>query len=335
MDVIPDLVGDHPYKTPRHQKWRGVFYILSVKQGVQMRYLIFSLMLAAAAHAITCTEGLMLYNKTIYSFFFNEDGAILDSTYISSLDGIFQSEKFVREEDRILVVYSSNEEGSLQSDTNLYFYLINDINSPADSSIAFSKSVIGDTTFIDAITDEPDGVDDPHISRQKIKLFKNGLINDSFEEEPGDTTEDYLELTLKNDTLFRLSLQSVDGAPMDTVNYHFYVADKDDDHLCHDFYRVNFCFGEDGCLGPNNTVVHNGDILQSYEHTIKETASGFVIEVFRSGIWMYQFFMRYTDGHTTSIVKRPAARLKQPSRDYHFDTKGRKQFKAIPYRVQF
>ena len=282
-----------------------------------MRYFIFSLMLAAAAHAITCTEGLMLYYKTIYSFFFNEDGAILDSTYISSLDGIFQSEKFVREDDRILVVYSSNEEGSLQSDTNLYFYLINDINSPADSSIAFSKSVIGDTTFIDAITDEPDGVDDPHISRQKIKLFKNGLIKDSFEEEPGDTTEDYLELTLKNDTLFRLSLQSVDGAPMDTVNYHFYVADKDDDHLCHDFYRVNF------------------DILQSYEHTIKETASGFVIEVFDSGIWMYQFFMRYTDGHTTSIANRPAPRMKQPSRDYYFDTKGRKQFKAIPYRVQF
>ena len=211
--------------------------------------------------------------------------------------------------------------------------MINDINSPADSSIAFSKSVIGDTTFIDAITDEPDGVDDPHISRQKIKLFKNGLINDSFEEEPGDTTEDYLELTLKNDTLFRLSLQSVDGAPMDTVNYHFYVADKDDDHLCHDFYRVDHCNG--GCSDDKGNVIHNGDILQSYEHTIKETASGFVIEVFRSGIWMYQYFMRYTDGHTESIAKRPAARMKQPSRDYYFDTKGRKQFKAIPYRVQF
>ena len=298
-----------------------------------MRYLIFSLMLAAAAHAITCTEGLMLYYKTRYSFFFNEDGAILDSTYISSLDGIFQSEKFVREEDRILKIYRSNEEGTFKSDTSIYFYLINDINSPADSSIAFSKSVIGDTTFIDAITDAPDGVDDPHISREKIKLFKNGLINDSFEEEPGGSTEDYLELTLKNDTLFRLSLQSVDGAPMDTVNYHFYVADKDDDHLCHDFYRVDYCNG--GCSDDKGNVIHNGDILQSYEHTIKETASGFVIEVFRSDIWMYQYFMRYTDGHTESIAKRPAARMKQPSRDYYFDTKGRKQFKAIPYRVQF
>lgn len=298
-----------------------------------MRYLIFSLMLAAAAHAITCTEGLMLYYKTRYSFFFNEDGAILDSTYISSLDGIFQSEKFVREDDRILKIYSSNEEGTFKSDTSIYFYLINDINSPADSSIAFSKSVIGDTTFIDAITDAPDGVDDPHISREKIKLFKNGLITDSFEEEPGDTTEDYLELTLKNDTLFRLSLQSVDGAPMDTVKYHFYVADKDDAHLCHDFYRVDYCNG--GCSDDKGNVIHNGDILQSYEHTIKETASGFVIEVFRSDIWMYQYFMRYTDGHTESIAKRPAARMKQPSRDYYFDTKGRKQFKAIPYRVQF
>ena len=298
-----------------------------------MRYLIFSLMLAAAAHAITCTEGLMLYYKTKYSFFFNEDRAILDSTYISSLDGIFQSEKFIREDDRILKIYRSNEEGTFKSDTSIYFYLINDINSPADSSIAFSKSVIGDTTFIDAITDGPDGVDDPHISREKIKLFKNGLINDSFEEEPGGSTEDYLELTLKNDTLFRLSLQSVDGAPMDTVNYHFYVADKDDDHLCHDFYRVDYCNG--GCSDDKGNVIHNGDILQSYEHTIKETASGFVIEVFRSDIWMYQYFMSYTDGLTTSIAKRPAARMKQPSRDYYFDTKGRKQFKAIPYRVQF
>ena len=120
---------------------------------------------------------------------------------------------------------------------------------------------------------------------------------------------------------------------MDTVNYHFYVADKDDDHLCHDFYRVDHCNG--GCSDDKGNVIHNGDILQSYEHTIKETASGFVIEVFRSGIWMYQFFMRYTDGHTTSIANRPAARMKQPSRDYYFDTKGRKQFKAIPYRVQF
>ena len=257
-----------------------------------MRYLIFSLMLAAAAHAITCTEGLMLYYKTRYSFFFNEDGAILDSIYISSLDGIFQSEKFVREDDRILKIYSSNEEGTFKSDTSIYFYLINDINSPADSSIAFSKSVIGDTTFIDAITDAPDGVDDPHISREKIKLFKNGLITDSFEEEPGDTTEDYLKLTLKNDTLFRLSLQSVDGAPMDTVKYHFYVADKDDAHLCHDFYRVDYCNG--GCSDDKGNVIHNGDILQSYEHTIKETASGFVIEVFRSDIWMYQYFM-HTD----------------------------------------
>ena len=45
--------------------------------------------------------------------------------------------------------------------------------------------------------------------------------------------------------------------------------------------------------------------------------------------------MPYTDGHTTSIAKHPAARIKQPSRDYYFDTKGRKVHKALPYRVQF
>ena len=187
--------------------------------------------------------------------------------------------------------------------------------------------------FIEAITDEPDDEDDPRISRQKIKLFKNGLINDSFEEGLGGTFEDHFELFLKNDTLFKLSLQSEDGAPMDTANYHFYVADKDDDHLCHEFYRVDHCYG--GCTDDNGNAIHNGDILQSYEHTIKETASGFVIEEFRSGIWMYQFFMRYTDGHTTSIAKRTAARLKQSSRNYYFDTKGRKIYKALPYRVQF
>lgn len=261
-----------------------------------MRFFIFSLMLAAAAHAITCTEGLKLYYKNMYSLFFNEDGAILDSSYISNLDGIFESRKLVHEEDRILTIVNSNEEGTLQSDTSLFFYLINDINSPADSSIAYSKSVIGDTTFIDAITDEPDDEDDPRISRQKIKLFKNGLINDSFEEGPGGTYED---------------------------------------HLCHEFYRVDHCFGESGCTDGNGNTIHNGDILQSYDHTIKETASGFVIEEFRSGKWTYQYFMRYTDGHTTSIAKRPAARMKLPSRNYFFDTKGRKGQKAIPYRVQF
>ena len=182
-----------------------------------MKFFIFSLMLAAAAHAITCTEGLLMYYKNVYSLFFEIDGAILDSTYISRDNGIFESMKLIREENRILYITNSNEEGPLQSDTSLYFYLINDISSPADSSIAYKKSVIGDTTFIEAITDEPDDEDDPRISKQNIKLFKNGLINDSFEEGPGGTYEDHFELTLKNDTLFRLSLGSEDGAPMDTA----------------------------------------------------------------------------------------------------------------------
>ena len=297
-----------------------------------MKFFIFSLMLAAAAHAITCTEGLLMYYKNVYSLFFEIDGAILDSTYISRDNGIFESMKLIREENRILYITNSNEEGPLQSDTNLYFYLINDISSPADSSIAYKKSVIGDTTFIDAITDEPDDEDDPLISKQKIKLFKNGLITDSFEEGRGGSYEDHIELFLKNDTLFRLSFGSEDGAPMDTADYRFFVADKDNDHFCHEFYRAQDCYGS--CTDGKGNVINDGDIVQSYNHTIKETDSGFIIEELR-GTWMYQYFMVYTDGHTTSIAKRPAARMKLPGRNYYFDTKGRKQFKAIPYRVQF
>ena len=299
-----------------------------------MRFFIFSLMLAAAAHAITCTEGLLMYYKNVYSLFFEVDDAILDSTYKSRDNDIFESIKLVREENRIIEISQSNEDGALQSDTSVFFYLINDISSPADSSIAYKKSVIGDTTFIEAITDEPDDEDDSRISKQNIKLFKNGLINDSFEEGPGGTYEDHFELTLKNDTLFRLSLGSEDGAPMDTANYHFYVADKENDHLCHEFYRVDYCYG--GCTDSEGNEVHNGDIAKSYDHTIKETDSGFIIEKIGSSVWKYQYFMVYTDGRaSTSIAKRPAARMKQPSRDYYFDTKGRKQFKTIPYRVQF
>ena len=86
-----------------------------------MKFFIFSLMLVAAAHAITCTEGLLMYYKNVYSLFFEVDGAILDSIYKSRDNGIFESMKLIREENRILYITNSNEEGPLQSDTNLYF----------------------------------------------------------------------------------------------------------------------------------------------------------------------------------------------------------------------
>jgi len=294
-----------------------------------MRYLIFSLMLAAAAHAITCTEGHLMYDKDFYSLFINKDDAYLDSS--TNFTDVLISKKLIREEDRILVI--KNKEG--KSDTSLYSYLINDINSPVDSSVAYKKSVVGDTTLIEAIVDEPNQGTDLRISKYKIKLFKNGLIADAFRETQENTYEDHFEHILKNDTLFVLELLSVDGAPKDTMEYTLYVADKDDDHLCHEFYRVNFCFGEDGCLGPNDTVVHNGDMVENTGFTLKETETGFVLEG-DGGIAIYQDFMVYTDDYVpASIAKRPAARIKQPNRDYYFDTKGRKQFKAIPYRVQF
>ena len=75
-----------------------------------MKFFIFSLMLTAAAHAITCTEGLLMYYKNIYSLFFEVDGAILDSTYKSRDNGIFESIKLVREENRIIEISLSNED---------------------------------------------------------------------------------------------------------------------------------------------------------------------------------------------------------------------------------
>ena len=295
-----------------------------------MRFFIFSLMLAAAAHAITCTEGLLMYDKDFYSLFINKDDAYLDSS--TNFTDVLISKKLIREEDRILVI--KTKEG--KSDTSLYSYLINDINSPADSSVAYKKSVVGDTTLIEAIVDEPNQGTDLRISKYKIKLFKNGLIADAFRETQENTYEDHFEHILKNDTLFVLDLLSVDGAPKDTMEYTLYVADKDDKHVCHEFYRIDYCPSESGCTTGDGKVYHDGDIVQSTDKTIKETESGFAVEGISFLAWIYQYFMSYTDDYVpASIAKRPAARIKQPSRDYYFDTKGRKQFKAIPYRVQF
>ena len=298
-----------------------------------MRFFIFSLMLAAAAHAITCTEGLLMYYSAMYSRFLSDNGAILDSTIETSLDGFSASEKFVREDDRILKIYRSNEEGTFKSDTSIYLYLVNDINSPADSSLAYKKSVIGDTTLVEAVINEHGSDAKPHMS---IKTFKNGFIIDTFEDGQEFSYKEHLEFTLKNDTLFNLALLSEDGAPMDTSDYSFYVADKDDKHVCHEFYRIDYCPSESGCTTGDGKVYHDGDIVQSTDKTIKETESGFAVEGISFLAWIYQYFMSYTDDYVpASIAKRPAARMKQPSRDYYFDTKGRKQFKAIPYRVQF
>lgn len=287
-----------------------------------MRFFIFSLMLAAAAYAITCTEGYFLFTKDNGSFYLNEDDAIIDKYFADFIDSDDSSSyKFIREQGRVVIEREMTDRGVLTSDTNV-FYLINDINSPAaDNSIAYNKSLLGDTTLIDAIFREPgDDENEASVTEVHLKIFKNGLIGDYHELSPKDD-QHRSEAYLKNDTLFNFSITSSN----DTVGYSFVVNDNDDKHVCHEFYKMK----EDA--SSSNMEIRE---LTDRYYRVKENETGFVIEKVRE-YRIDQYFLVYTDGHTTSIANRPAKRLKAPSRNYYFDTKGRKLFKANPYRVQF
>ena len=260
-------------------------------------------MLAAAAHAITCTEGLLMYYKEFYGLYLGGTEAILDSSsWVYSDDGEFRSEKIIRENDVLKTIVKSNPDGKIQVDTNVVIHLVSDFTTLSDSSIAYRKT-LGDTLFIEGLLYEPGS----STSRFTSKTFMDGIILDDIEtyQKEGETFsyKTHIEVILKNDTLSRLILSSEDGDSMDTSKYELYVASPNDNHTCQ-------------------------------EYTITETTNGFVIEEIRHN-GTNQYFMLYTDGYTTAIAKRPATRMKLPSRNYYFDAKGRKQFKAIPYRVQF
>ncbi len=287
-----------------------------------MKFFIFSLMLAAAAHAITCTEGHFLFSKDKGSFYLNEDDVIIDKYFVDFIDSEDSSSyKYIREQGRVVIEREMTDRGALTSDTNV-FYLINDINSPAvDNSIAYTKSLLGDTTLIEAILREPgDDENEASVTEVRMKFFKNGATANYHELTPKD--QQYIsEIHLKNDTLFSFNISSSN----DTVGYSFIVNDKDDKQVCHEFYKMK----EDA----SSSNMETRELTDRY-YRVKENETGFVFEKVRE-YRIDQYFMTYTDGHTTSIAKRPVARMKQPSRNYYFDTKGRKQFKAIPYRVQF
>ena len=299
-----------------------------------MRYLLFLLFLVPTVHAITCTEGLLMLQKSIFGLYFNEDASFdgFRVNYINSED--FESQKLIYEKEKILKINESFEQGKFNSDTSVFFYLINDISNPADSSIAYKKSFLGDTVVIDAIVDEPDYEEDSRISQQSIKMFKNGVINRSWESNgENDSYEGVTEIILKNDTLFRLDLGSEDGAPMDTVDLHFYVAEKDNKHICHEYYKVYDCWSN-SCSDKKGNSVKKGDIGQSYDHSIAETKNGFVMEQIKEEEKL-QWFVVYPNAGTTSIAKRSAAKMNRLRRDFYFDTKGRKHQKIVPYRVFF
>jgi hypothetical protein len=119
---------------------------------------------------------------------------------------------------------------------------------------------------------------------------------------------------------------------MDTVDFHFYVADSNDNHTCHEYYKVD-CW-TNSCFDKKGNSVKNGDIGLSYDHSIAETKKGFVIEQIKEEEKL-QWFIVYPNAGTTSIAKRPLAKMNSLRRDFYFDTKGRKHPKAVPYRVFF
>ena len=299
-----------------------------------MRYFLFLLFLVPTVHAITCTEGLLMLQKSIFGLYFNEESSF-DSfrvNYINSED--FESQKLIYEKEKILKINESFEQGKFNSDTSIFFYLINNISTPADSSIAYNKSFLDDTVVIEAIVDEPDYEEDSRISQQSIKMFKNGVINRSWKSNgENDSYEGYTEIILRNDTLFRLNLGSEDGAPMDTVDFQFYVAEKDNKHICHEYYKVYDCWSN-SCSDKKGNSVKKGDIGQSYDQTITEIEKGFVIEQVQKEE-IHQWYVVYSNTSTTSIAKRPAAKMNRLRRNFYFDTKGRKQQKTVPYRVFF
>ena len=287
-----------------------------------MRFFIFSLMLAATAHAITCTEGHFLFSKDKGSFYLNEDDVIIDKYFVDFIDSEDSSSyKYIREQGRVVIEREMTDRGALTSDT-IVFYLINDINAPAvDNSIAYTKSLLGDTTLIEAILREPgDDENEASVTEVRMKFFKNSATADYHELSPKDN-QYRSEVYLKNDTLFSYNITSSN----DTVGYSFFVNDKDDKQVCHEFYKMK----EDA----SSSNMETRELTDRY-YRVKENETGFVIEKVRE-YRIDQYFLVYTDGHTTSIANRPAKRLKAPSCNYYFDTKGRKLFKANPYRVQF
>jgi hypothetical protein len=117
------------------------FIIVHIRGVINVVFIFFSLMLAAAAHAITCTEGYFLFGKDKGSFYLNKDDAIIDKYFVDYIDSDdFSSYKFIREQDRVVTEREESDQGVSSSDTSI-IYLINGIDSPAvDNSIAYTKS---------------------------------------------------------------------------------------------------------------------------------------------------------------------------------------------------
>ena len=299
-----------------------------------MRFFVFSLMLAAAAHAITCTEGLLMYYKELYGLYLGETNVIYDSSYVYYTNQEnFESTKLIRNSNRIMEINESFVNGKFNSNTSVFFYLTNDISNPSNSSIVFQKNFLGDTLFIEAIVDEPDDEENPRISQQTIKIFKDGITNIVAKSDINENIhERYTEIFQKNDTLYVISRSTSNGVPMGFKETHFILNEEEDPQTCHEYYEAFGC-AINKCTDVNGNQIKDGDIMVSYDYSIKENDSGYMIEHTRYNK-IFRWFMVYQDKSPTSFARR-VIHTKSTLRNYYFDTKGRKLFKASPYRVQF
>jgi len=50
-----------------------------------MRYLLFCIAFVSSVHAVTCTEGLLMFFKDLYGLYLGESEAVLDSLYAKEI----------------------------------------------------------------------------------------------------------------------------------------------------------------------------------------------------------------------------------------------------------
>ena len=243
--------------------------------------------------------------------------------------------KLIRDEKSIKVVYSEFWDGEFRLDTN-YIGVVSDLSASVDSGVVYRKSYLGDTLLVEAVVKEnvskKGGV---RITNMTIKSLKDWLLLVEEEHESWrdvDSYEGYIELFFRNDTLFRISYDTENGAAFDTTNFKFYVASETDDHVCRSFSKEYGCSG--GCTDDQGNSIHNGDIRQLADWTVNENDSGFVVG-YGDDDDLMQFFMVYRDGKPTSIAKPLVKRPYSVRHTPYFDPKGRKHSKTLPYRVMF
>ena len=299
-----------------------------------MRLLFLALALASAVHAINCTDAILSYYKGWYGIYFDFDDAVLDGSYKQHQEN-YVTMKLIRDEKSIKVVYSEFWDGEFRLDTN-YIGVINDLSAPVDTGVVYRKSYLGDTLFVEAIIKEyVPKKESVRTTNMTMKILKDWLLLVEEEHEPWKediSSVGYIELFVKNDTLFRIHYGSNDGTSFDTTKFQFDYASETDDHVCRNFSKEYSCSGY--CTDEHGNAIHNGDVQQLADWTVFENDSGFVVG-YGDDDDLMQFFMVYRDGKPTSIAKPLVKRPHSVRHTPYFDPKGRKHSRTLPYRVMF